>query len=74
MRAIRPNEWDCLINNLREHNVISLLYLLSAPEYKPKQADPATQVLWAVLCAGGGQKYSHSGDEQSPSSDHPHAR
>lgn len=51
-----------------------MFYLLSIPEYKPKQADPAAQVLRTVLCTGGRQKYSYCSDEQSSSSDYPNAR
>lgn len=43
------------------------------PEHKPEQADPAAQVLRTVLCSSWWQEYPHCSDEQSSSSDNPHA-
>lgn len=60
-------------SNLSVTYLICLLCPFSHLEYKPKQADPATKVLRTVLCSGRGQKYPYCGDEQSSSSDHPHA-
>lgn len=45
----------------------------SLPEHKPKQADPAAQVLRTVLCSSWRQEYPHCSDEQSSSPDNPHA-
>lgn len=62
--------------NLKSSGVTYVNYLQnpsSVLEHKPKQADLATQVLRTVLRSSRGQEYPHCSDEQSSSSDNPHA-
>lgn len=72
MVSLMKSEYDWEHLNLR----CLLPHLLLSPplaEHQPKQAHPATQVLWTVLCSGRRQKHPYCGDEQSLASYNPNA-